>query len=278
MTFDRSKARTSRPAKLDVESLGARIVPAHLVVIGAGGHVHLNLIEKLGSGETINFDRHQKPIIATDPVKFDAMNLPSRSSLPGKPPKSNPIIATNPVTFNAMTVPTLSPLPGRLPKSNPIIATNPVTFKAMGAPISSPVPGRLPRTNPIIATNPVNFTAAATPELPAPSSMPANVSQSLLTLYEQYEQNPAAFTGVTSSTDGANLVVESDKVGITVHDGNPSEFLGLMSELKQAGLTNVDSSAFYGTITGMLPIAELLTIANYSDNLSVAPELVASSK
>jgi hypothetical protein len=236
MTFDRSKMRTSRKAKFDVESLGERIVPTHLGFIGAGGHVHLNLIEKLGPGKPFDIHHHHH---------------------------GNPIIVTAPVTFNTVAAAKPSPLPVALPGNHPIIATAPVTFFTVNPAKPSPLPVTLPGNDPIIA----------------PSPLPDNASPSLLTIYEQYWKSPAAFTGVTSTANNANLVlVQSDKVGIIVRDGNPTEFQGLMSELKQAGLTNVDWSSVSGTITGMLPIAELVTIANFSDHVIIDPELVDTLK
>jgi hypothetical protein len=247
MTFDRSKTRTSRQAKFDVECLGERIVPAHAGFVSAAGHVHLNLVERLGSEKAFKLHHHRMPVFVTAPVNFNALKAAKDS-----------------------------PVAGKLAKNNPFITANPVSITQISASTGSPVAAKLPLNNPTITSNPITTTALSKPMLPAPKIMPANLSVSLVTIFNQYEKNPGGFTGVTSSTDGTNLViVNGDRVGITVHDGNPSEFQGLMTELKEAGMTNEVWSAFSGTVVGMLPIAELVTIANYSRNVSVDPELPA---
>jgi hypothetical protein len=291
MIFDRSSTRASRHAKFDVESLGERIVPAHLGFVAAGGHVNLNLLEKLASEHNGLLARelfkptdnaflhhhHKKPMIETAPVTFSALSTPTLSPLPGKHPVTKPILVTAPITFSALSTPTLSPLPGKHPVTKPILVTAPVIFSALSTPTLSPLPGKHPVTKPILVTAPVTFNAVPTP---APAPAPGNVSQTLMVIYEQYEQNPSTFTGATSSTNGANLVpVQGDKFGITVHDSNTIEFQSLSAELAHAGLTappgsmSPVSNAMDGTITGMLPIAELLTIADFSDTVSINPEM-----
>jgi len=100
------------------------------------------------------------------------------------------------------------------------------------------------------------------------------VANALVTIYGEYEQDPAAFNGPTSTANGANLVLFSgDQVGIQIHDSNPTEFQNLIAELTKAGMTITDSSAAYGIATGMLPIGELLAVAQLSPTTSINPEM-----
>jgi hypothetical protein len=269
MTFDRTNTRTSRHCQFDVESLGERIVPAHIGVMAAGGHIHLNLIERLPSGG------HR--LLVSESFKLSATPI----KLPGHP---TPIIVTAPVTVNALMTPKSGTFssPIKAPGIHgPIIVTAPVAFNALMTPKSGTFtsPVKAPGVgSPIIVTAPVTFNAlASTVTPPAPSTMLDNVSQALITIYEQYEQNPAGFNGVAASNDGANhVLVQGDEFGITVHDSNPNEFQSLVSELNQAGMTTTISSAADGLVIGMLPISDLLTVANFSPTLSITPEMTGS--
>jgi hypothetical protein len=103
MTLDRTNSRTSRRCQFDVESLGERVVPAHFGVMGAGGHVHLNLIERLPSGRhrvvvsesfkrlatPIKLPGHQTPIIVTAPVTFNALMTPQSGRIFSYPASTN---------------------------------------------------------------------------------------------------------------------------------------------------------------------------------------------
>jgi hypothetical protein len=261
MTIDRNDKRTSRTCTFDVEFLGERIAPAHTGIITAGGEVHLNLIENLPSA------KHD--IVGLARLEFEKKLIEFRHHhqfVAGKPVVFPPAVYAKSVTNTSATNQTVS--------YQPTTVTAPVTISGGTVSTTQPV-----ITQPIIATSPVTFTAPPEIRPPLPvttSTVPDNVSQSLATIYEQYENNPAAFTGVSSSTDGANLVlVKGDDFGITVHDSNPAEFQSLVSELVKAGMTITVSSGTDGIITGMLPISELLNVAGFSDTISVTPEMAA---
>ncbi len=110
----------------------------------------------------------------------------------------------------------------------------------------------------------------------APSTLPANVSVALDTIYNAFTQDPSSFPANIASLDGASMVViQGSNVGIQVHDGNPADFSALLSALQTDGLQVTISSAQYGTIVGMLPIAQLPTVASLSQAPSITPELNA---
>jgi hypothetical protein len=101
---------------------------------------------------------------------------------------------------------------------------------------------------------------------------PANVATSLITVYQQYQRDPTAFSDGIPPTDEADLIVHGDMVGIQVHDSNPAEFQSLTATLVSAGMTISSESATYGTIVGMLPINELLAVAESSQSISITPQ------
>jgi hypothetical protein len=261
MTCDRDNKRASRTCKFDVEFLGERIAPAHTGIIAAGGEVHLNLIEKLPLA------KHD--IVGLARLEFEKKLIEFRHRhefVAGKPVVFPPAVYAKSVTNPSATNQTVS--------YQPTTVTAPVTITGGTVSTTQPV-----ISQPIISTSPLTLTARPvlyTPPLPVTSTVPDNVAPSLATIYEQYENNPAAFTGASSATDGANLVlVKGDDFGITVRDNNPAEFQSLVSELVNAGMTITVSSATYGIVTGMLPISELLNVAGFSDTVSISPEMAA---
>ncbi len=104
------------------------------------------------------------------------------------------------------------------------------------------------------------------------TSLPANLSPTLVVIYDAYEQNPGGFPANLPATDGANLVViQGTNVGIQVRDNNPADFATFLTDLQDAGMQVTTSSAQYGTVVGMLPISQLPAVAELPDMPSVAP-------
>jgi hypothetical protein len=104
------------------------------------------------------------------------------------------------------------------------------------------------------------------------NTLPANVSTTLDVIYNAYEASPANFPANLPATDGANrVVIQGSNVGIQVNDSNPADFDQLLSELENDGMQVTVSSAYYGTIVGMLPIAELPAVGALPQAPSVTP-------
>jgi hypothetical protein len=57
-----------------------------------------------------------------------------------------------------------------------------------------------------------------------------------------------------------------------VHDSNPADFDLLLTELQNDGMQVTSSSAYYGTIVGMLPISQLPAVAALTEAPSIAPQ------
>jgi hypothetical protein len=192
------------------------------------------------------------------------------SSTPARnQPPFHGIIVTAPVTIgfgfpSAMTSssspqPTLSSMPfsSNQPPFHGIIVTAPVTI-GFGFPSAFTPP-----------TTPSGGTTTTTP---SQTSLPANVSATLDVIYAAYLQNGSSLPATIPATDSANtVVVQGSDVGIQVHDGNPVDFAALVSNLQAAGMQITTSSAQYGTVVGLLPIAQLPAVAALADAPSVTP-------
>jgi hypothetical protein len=106
------------------------------------------------------------------------------------------------------------------------------------------------------------------------STLPANVSVTLDAIYNAFTQDPSSFPANIASLDGASMVViQGSNVGIQVHDGNPADFSALLTTLQNDGMQVTISSAQDGTIVGLLPIAQLPTVASLTQAPSITPEL-----
>lgn len=154
------------------------------------------------------------------------------------------------------------------------VSANP-TPTAVNSPVMAPV--TTPTTLSTTSSGPSTGTTTTTP---APqSSLPASVSQTLSAIYNAYEQDPSAFPATVSTISGASMVViDGTNVGIQVKDNNPADFNTLVNELQGAGMQISNSSALYGTVVGLLPIAQLPTVAAFADASSIAPQYVVSLK
>jgi hypothetical protein len=100
--------------------------------------------------------------------------------------------------------------------------------------------------------------------------LPPNAAVVLDVIYNAYTQNPSDFLADLPSTNGANrVVIQGTNVGIQVSDNNPADFNTLVSQLQAAGMQITTSSAAYGMVVGMLPIAQLPAVAGLSEAPSV---------
>jgi hypothetical protein len=128
---------------------------------------------------------------------------------------------------------------------------------------SAPAPSSSPQTASATASGSTSTTT---------TTLPANVSPALATIYAAYEADPSDFPADIPVTNGATLVqIQGTSVGISVKDSNPADFNTLVTALQSAGMQITDSSATYGLVVGFLPVAQLPTVAALSDAPSVAP-------
>jgi hypothetical protein len=184
-------------------------------------------------------------------------------------PPFHGIIVTAPVTigfgFSSATTssssqqPSVSSMPfsGNQPPFHGIIVTAPVTI-GFGFPSAN--------------TPPASQSAGTTTNTASQATLPANVSATLGVIYDAYLQNGSSPPATIPATDGANMVVvQGSNVGIQVQDSNPANFNTLVSALQSAGMQITLSSAQYGTVVGLLPIAQLPNVGALPDAPSVTP-------
>jgi hypothetical protein len=135
-------------------------------------------------------------------------------------------------------------------------------------------------SSPVTTTDPVSVSTGTTSgtksgdssDTGSPTSLPPNASPALDVIYDAYTQDPTNFLASLPSTDAANkVVIQGSNVGIQVHDNNRADFATLVSQLQAAGMQISSSSATYGLVVGMLPIAQLPAVAGLPEVPSVTP-------
>jgi hypothetical protein len=128
------------------------------------------------------------------------------------------------------------------------------------------------------SSNPGGGAASPAPGAPSGSptpnqgpnwSLPANVSQPLQIIYQEFEASGAQ-DSFASSLRGV-ISIEGDRVGVMVH-GNGGDFGTLVTDMEDMGLQVDGTDATTQTVSGLLPIAALRCAAQDPLTLSVTPE------
>jgi hypothetical protein len=168
-------------------------------------------------------------------------------------------LATQPASAGTVTAGSMTTGPG-----TGVVAPNtfvPILPIMTPSPITSP-PHPVPQpTGPTpTPSNPTNPTSTG--------SLPANVSQPLQELYQQFQ----ATSGDTFKVVGLNfLIVNGTNVGVQVHGNGTGDFNALVATLQSDGMQVVDTDATSQLVEGMLPIAQLPTVAVLPQTLSITP-------
>ncbi len=167
------------------------------------------------------------------------------------------------------------PTPGQPPPNSPLASTNRVYYPPAPQP---PTPGQPPPNTPAngtsTTTTSVSDNSTGSGNSGTQPTLPANVSVTLAAIYNAYEQDPNGFPADIPATDGASrVIVQGDNVGIQVQDMRPADFATLVADLQNAGMQIQTSSAAYGIVVGMLPIAQLPTVGQLPDAPSVTAEM-----
>jgi len=135
--------------------------------------------------------------------------------------------------------------------------------------VTTPPPGMMPPSPAPPMTSQTNASATGSA---GSTSLPANVSGPLQSLYQQYEAFVSSGGSGDFSPTGLNkLEIDGTNVGINVYTSDSANFDTLLSQLQSDGLQVTSDSAAYGTIDGTISIAQLAAIAQISPNISISP-------
>jgi len=166
----------------------------------------------------------------------------------------------------------LIPLAGAAPTTT----SAKTTTSAPAAPTtttSTPSPVTVVTTNPT-GTSDSGSTGSPTSSAPTSSGpLPSNVGAALQSLYSEYQSEGNNFHA-DESIDQA-LQISGTSVEVSLKIGSGSDFNAALSQLQSDGLQLSSSSATYGLINGMLPIAQLPAAAQIASSVNpvFAPQL-----
>jgi hypothetical protein len=98
------------------------------------------------------------------------------------------------------------------------------------------------------------------------------VSQTLQTIYAEYQAYlSAGGKGPFTSSQALFVVINGTNIGVQVHSNNPGDLSAMIAQLQSDGMQVIDSSLTYGIVEGMLPIAQLPTVAGLPQTTIITP-------
>jgi hypothetical protein len=135
-----------------------------------------------------------------------------------------------------------------------------------------PEPVTPPSSNPPatpIMTPPESPTDAGTssPATP-PQDLPPNVSGVLNVIYQNFTKGSSTMPVITGP---GSVQIDGSNVGVYVNGNGQGDFAGFLSTLENLGMKINATSDVTWTVSGMLPISQLLAAAQTPQTLSITP-------
>lgn len=154
---------------------------------------------------------------------------------------------------------------------NQSIAASPATATAATVPTSTTLSASTNSAQPVAVGDNMYTTSATSTDVSDIKNGPlAKAGQQLIEVYTQYHD----FNGsgdFTLTGDLANYIrIQGDSVGVDVGTA-PSQMANVEATLKSLGMQITATDATTGTIEGYLPIAQLPTVAQDSNVLTLSP-------
>jgi len=156
------------------------------------------------------------------------------------------------------------------------ITSSPTTTSAQSSVSTSASPATVTSAtgggyNAFIPSNPtpVVTTPTVTPSMTdVKSGSLAKAGQALITIYEAFQQGGAA--ALTSNGPGS-VMVQGTNVGIAAHMASGGNFGTYVSSLVSQGMQIRAQDSASGTVEGLLPINQLVAVAQNQQTLSISP-------
>jgi hypothetical protein len=273
----RSDRRIRRNATFNLEYLDDRIVlSAASVVAVAQAHLAAEVSAgntKAAAKATITLDRDEVRLAKVEAreeakvARYDAKHhvvLAPPTPTPtatGTSSSGATVSASATVTGTATASPTPPTAVTGTPTASP--TATPATASSTATPASIATPAATTTVN-VAATTTASSSSSSTT-----TTLPANLGAQLQVLYNEYESSGGSSSFTPTGVDG--ILISGDDVGINFQSSDTADFNSFLSQLQSDGLQVSTDSATYGIIDGMLPIAQLPTVAQISSSASVTP-------
>jgi len=101
----------------------------------------------------------------------------------------------------------------------------------------------------------------------AEQNLPPNVSGILNVVYQNFLKN----SNQPIDTGPGSIQIDGSNVGVNVHGNGQGDFSNFVSTLQNLGMEITSTSSVTWTVSGMLPIGQLLTAAQTPQTLSITP-------
>jgi len=259
MTTLRRDRRTQRTVKFNLESLDDRIVPSAMgagAAVAGHAHAHAHAAERahlIQQRHEARLARHEARLAARE-ARHEARMAAHAAR-------------------HAATMPPVTVIP--IMNSNSLASTNSGVTSAMATgTTTTPSATTSFFPLPFQTTNPTSTTGTTMPSNSTGGSttpLPPNVGSQLQSLYQQFVNSGSS--GDFTPTGLPGIVISGSNVGINVHTSDPANFNAILAQLQSDGMQVTNSSPTYGLIEGMLPIAQLPTVAQISSDLSITAQV-----
>jgi hypothetical protein len=156
----------------------------------------------------------------------------------------------------------------------PVLASPAAVGSAPETSVSSGHATSSSTTTAVSATNANPAPVTITPGSTGASSsgpLPGNVAAALQELYKEYESQGGGSSFTPDEPDDNLLVISGTSVGVEIKASPSADFNSLIGQLRSDGMQISNSSATYGLVDGMLPIADLGVVAQLAGTASVTP-------
>jgi hypothetical protein len=253
MNTQKHPRRPQHKARFDLESLDNRIVPSAVHVAGgtaagvSAAQNHEQHLVHLALKRAGVMARHEHGHAGQHQAAVSAVHAPTTVSITSlsKGRSSSLASSRGSAVHHAVGIRILNdPMPAS--PGSPVIVQQPAP-----TPTVSPGPGPVPIS---------------------PGPLPANVAQPLQTIYSEYAAYVnAGGTGTFTSSLAKAVVMSGTNVGVQFHWNGTDDFSAFVARLQSDGVQVIDSSATFGLVEGMLPIAQLPTVAGLPQTLSLTP-------
>jgi hypothetical protein len=104
------------------------------------------------------------------------------------------------------------------------------------------------------------------------------VSAALQSLYQEYESQGGGSHFTPNQPSDKLLQISGTSVAVQLRMASPGDFHAFVSAVQADGMQVSSSSANYGVVVGMLPIAELPAVAQVAASVTPAPPPVLNHR
>ncbi len=110
--------------------------------------------------------------------------------------------------------------------------------------------------------------ASTAPPAPSSGPLPGNVASALQSLYQEYEAQGGGSSFTPSLPSDKFLQISGTSVAVDLKMAPTGDFNSFVATLQSDGVQVTSSSAAYGLVTGMVPIADLPAVAQVAASVT----------